>query len=60
MLAIIKAVEHYRSIIYRAKLKIRTDHANLLYSPNVKSPRVQRWQLLLEEYAPQLEYIKSK
>jgi hypothetical protein len=56
LLAIIEALEYFRSMIYGLELKIRTDHVNLLHNPDLASSRVQRWKLLLEEYGAELIY----
>lgn len=60
LLAIIEALRHFRSPIYRAKIIIRTDYINLLHSPELQTSRAQRWKLLLAEYDIKLEYLKGK
>ena len=42
LLAIIEGLEYFRSIIYGATIEARTDHANLLYGPELSSSRAQR------------------
>jgi transposase InsO family protein len=59
LLAIIESLAHFRRIIYQSKIIIKTDHANLLYTPALESGRAQRWKLLLEEYDYELHYKKG-
>ncbi len=41
-------------------IKVYTDHKNLLRDAlGLTSDRVYHWQLLLEEYAPKIIYIKG-
>lgn len=60
LLAIIRALEHFRSIIYGTHITVRTDHKNLLYPPELQSSRSQRWKLLLEEYDVKLVYLRGE
>ena len=42
------------------RIKIFTDHKNLVHELELKtSQRIMRWRLLLEEYGPEIEYIKG-
>ena len=43
------------------KIKIFTDHKNLTEDAlGYTSERVLRWQLLMEEFGPEIEYVKGK
>ncbi|KAI5176569.1 hypothetical protein PAEPH01_2367 [Pancytospora epiphaga] len=59
-LGIIKALKHFKSIIFNVHTKIKTDHANLLFNTSVENNRVQRWKLLLEEFDYELIYQKGE
>ena len=58
-LAIIKGLEHFKTIIYNSKINIFTDSANQLFIGDSEKQRNQRWKLLLEEYNYSLNYIKG-
>ena len=59
LLAIVETLKEFRNILLGQKLIIHTDHANLTYK-NLTSDRVMRWRLFIEEYAPELRYIKGE
>ena len=44
------SLQHFRPIIYGAKIIVETDHSNLLYDKQAGSQRIQRWSLFLAEY----------
>lgn len=60
LLAIIEGLSHFRTCIYGVDLIIKTDHANLLHSPDLQKSRAQRWKLLLEEFPHTLIYVPGK
>lgn len=45
-LAIAKALQFFRNIVYGCKILIKTDHSNLQYLNSTQIPRLQRWNLI--------------
>ncbi|KAF9760652.1 Transposon Tf2-9 polyprotein [Nosema granulosis] len=60
LLAIIKALKHFKSIILGTRIKVLTDHKNLTYITTCENNRAQRWKILLDEFNVELEYIEGK
>ncbi len=58
--AILKAVNHFRTILSNAYVRIFTDNANTIFNSENISKRVYRWKILLSEYNYTLEFIKGK
>ena len=58
LLAIVETLKEFRTILLGQQLKIYTDHKNLTFS-NFNTERVMRWRMVLEEYSPELVYIKG-
>jgi hypothetical protein len=56
-LSIIKTLKELRSILLGQQIVVHTDHANLTYK-HFNLDRVMRWKLFIEEYSPDLQYIK--
>lgn len=42
LLAITESLKYLGLIVYRANIIVRTDHANLIHSPDLQSSRAQR------------------
>jgi hypothetical protein len=60
LLAIVEALKEYRGMLWGQKIKVYTDHQNLMRDAlGLNSDRVYRWRLLLEEYGPEIVYIKG-
>ncbi|MEG0578157.1 MAG: RNase H-like domain-containing protein, partial [Bacilli bacterium] len=57
--AIIKAIEHFKSIIFNSSIMIKTDNANLIFKGEL-TKRIQRWKYQLEEFDYKLEYKRGK
>ena len=52
-------MKEFRTILLGQRLKIYTDHKNLACR-NFNTDRLLRWRLILEEYSPDIEYIKGE
>jgi RNase H-like domain found in reverse transcriptase len=58
LLAIVETLKEFRNILLGHTICIFTDHQNLTYK-NFNTERVMRWCLLIEEFGPELIYIKG-
>ena len=58
LLAIIATLKEFRHILLGQRIKIHTDHKNLM-AQHLDNHRVMRWLLYMAEYSPELEYIKG-
>ena len=59
LLSIVETLKEYRNILLGYQIRVHTDHKNLVYK-NFNTEHIMRWQLLLEEFGPELNYIKGK
>jgi hypothetical protein len=60
LLAIVETLKEFRGMLWGQTIKVQTDHKNLTQDAlGSTSDRVYRWQLLLEEFAPEIVYIKG-
>ncbi len=60
LLAIVETLKEFKSMLWGQSIKAYTDHKNLTRDAlGLTSDRVYRWRLLLEEYAPEIVYIKG-
>ncbi len=60
LLAIVETLKEFQGILWGRTIKVYTDHKNLTRAAlGLTSDRVYRWQILLEEIAPAIVYIKG-
>ncbi|KAG0437535.1 Retrovirus-related Pol polyprotein from transposon 17.6 [Dictyocoela muelleri] len=58
--AIYKTLERFKTILFHAKVIIRTDNRNTLFNSKNPTSRINRWKYELSQYSFQIEHIKSK
>ena len=54
-----ETLKEFRNILLWHQITVYTDHKNLTYKI-FNTERVMRWRLILEEFGPELKYIKGK
>jgi hypothetical protein len=60
LLVIVETLKEFKGMLWGQGMKFYTDHKNLTRDAlGLTSDRVYRWRLLLEEYAPEIIYIKG-
>ncbi len=60
LLAIVETLKEFKGMVWDQSIKVYTDHANLIRDAlGMTSGRVYQWRLLLEEYRPEIVYIKG-
>jgi hypothetical protein len=60
LLAIVETLKEFQGMLWGQTIKVYTDHKNLTHDAlGLTSDRVYHWQLLLEEFAPEIVYIKG-
>ena len=60
LLAIVETLKEFKGMLWGQKLIVYTDHQNLMRDAlGLTSDRVYRWRLILEEYGPEVVYIKG-
>ena len=59
LLSIVETLKEFRNILLGMKIVVYTDHKNLTCK-NFNTDRVMRGRLILEEYGPELRYIKGE
>jgi len=60
LLAILETLKEFNRMLWGQRINVYTDHKNLTRDGlGLTSERVARWRILLEEYAPEIIYIKG-
>jgi hypothetical protein len=60
LLAIVETLKEFQGMLWEQTIKVYTDHKNLTQDAlGLTSDRVYRWRLLLEEFAPEIVYVKG-
>jgi hypothetical protein len=60
LLAIVETLKEFKGMLWTQDIKFYSDHKNLTRDAlGLTSDRVYHWRLLLEEYAPEIIYIKG-
>ena len=59
LLSIVETLKEFRNILLGHQIMVYTDHKNLTYK-TFNTERVMRWRLILEEFGPELKYIKGE
>ena len=59
LLSIVETLKEFRNILLGQRIKVYTDHQNLTYT-NFNTERVMRWRLIIEEFSPELIYLKGE
>jgi hypothetical protein len=60
LLAIVETLKEFKGMLWGQPIKLYTDHKNLTRDAlGLTSDRVYQWRLHLDEYAPEIVYIKE-
>ena len=60
LLSIVECLKEFKGMLWGQIIKVYTDHKNLMQNAlGLTSDRVYQWRLLLEEYGPEIIYIKG-
>ena len=60
LLAIVECLKEFKGMLWGQRVKVYTDHKNLMQDAlGFTSDRVYRWRLLIEEYGPEIVWVKG-
>ncbi len=60
LLAIVETLKEFKGMLWGQQTKVFTDHTNLMRDAlGLTLDQVYQWRLLLEEFGPEIVYIKS-
>jgi hypothetical protein len=60
LLAIVKTLKEFKGMLWGKNIKVFTDDTNLMRDAlGLTLDQVYRWRLLLEEYGPEIVYMKG-
>ena len=60
LLAIVETLKEFKGMLWGQRIKVWTDHNNLIQDTlGLTLDQMYQWRLLLEEYGPDIEYIKG-
>ena len=59
LLSIVETLKEFRNILLGHRIIVHTDHKNLTCK-NFTTERVMHWRLILEEFGPELHYVKGE
>jgi hypothetical protein len=60
LLAIVETLKEFKGMLWGQRINVYTDHKNLTRDGlGLTSDRVTSWRIVLEEYAPEIIYIKG-
>jgi hypothetical protein len=60
LLAIVETLKEFNEMLWGQRINVYTNHKNLTQDGlGLTSNRVTHWRILLEEYAPEIIYIKG-
>eukprot|EP00477_Mikrocytos_mackini_P000180 GAHX01000190.1.p1 GENE.GAHX01000190.1~~GAHX01000190.1.p1 ORF type:complete len:526 (+),score=71.90 GAHX01000190.1:1842-3419(+) len=57
--AILRALRHFKTLVFNSLVHIETDNANLIFNSNL-SKRINRWKLEIEELTYTLTHLKGE
>jgi RNase H-like domain found in reverse transcriptase len=58
LLSIVETLKEFRTLLYGQRVVVHTNHKNIIYR-NLVNNCIAWWQLLLEEYSPEIVHVKG-